>query len=255
MTSSNLADFDFLQLLLLLAGGKRTGVLRVSRGDDLFQCWLEQGRVRAIQLTSGEQELGGLAALVSMLRSPSGRFQFDEGLLHPDPPTDSPLDPLAYAALSALPEMELPFTTAARIPDPERLDLFDWTLQEKQIVEKIRAQVPLGELAHDPLARQVAARLARLGILRPRKLRTARLLVTVTHDVSGVVLVDDMIVNRWKNDLVRLPQYVGVRDEGGKSYRFPLRGHPDLGALICIPPDVLTKTRLRGGDSVLVKPL
>lgn len=254
MPLSNLADFDFLHLLLMLSQGQKTGALQIERGDERFSCWLEGGRVRGIQLRRRDGSLQqGSAALTAMLQDPQGRFRFDEGALAAMPTLDSPLEPLAYQALAALPDLPLPFEMAAKVPNPERLDLFEWTEAELGLLRRIREQVPLSELTGWEV--QVAARLAKLGIVRPRKLRTARLLVTVTHDVSSVVLVDEMIVARWQSDLVRLPRYVGVRDDGGKSYRFPVEGRVGLGALLCIPPDVLTKTRLRGGDSVLVKPL
>ncbi|AXG98145.1 DUF4388 domain-containing protein [Deinococcus wulumuqiensis] len=259
MTLGNLADFDVLQLLLLLAQGKRTGVLRVQRPGALFQCWLEGGQVRRVSLrrlrgAPGESDLEGAEALVGLLREPSGHFQFDEGVRSAHRPLDVPLDVVAYAALRELPAPELPFTGPARVTDPARLAAFPWSLSEWEVLDRIRAQVPLGDLAADPGAAALAARLARLGLLRERRLRTARLLVAVTHEVAGAVLVDAMIVERWKGDLGRLPEHVGVRDEGGKSYRFPVRGHPEVGALILIPPDVLTKTRLQAGESVLVKP-
>ena len=255
MTLSNLADFDVLQLLLLLAQGKRTGALRVQQPGGLFQCWLEEGRVRQVTLRGDAGEWQGLDALVALLRDPRGTFQFGEGDRSPQRPLDVSLDLLAYAALRELPAPELPFTGPARVTDPERLARLPWSLRERQILDRIGAQVPLGELASDPEAASLAARLARLGLLRQRRLRTARLLVAVTHEVAGVVLIDAMIVDRWKGDLGRLPQYVGVRDDGGKSYRFPLRAHPEVGALLYIPPDVITKTRLQAGESVLVKPL
>lgn len=259
MTLSNLADFDVLQLLLLLAQGKRTGVLRVQRPGAVFQCWLERGLVRRVSLRrqdgTQDDELEGADALAELLREPSGHFQFDEGVRSAQRPLQVPLDAVAYAALRQLPPPELPFTGPARVTDPERLASFPWTLAEWEVLDRIRAQVPLGELAADPEAAHLAARLARLGLLRARRLRTARLLVTVTHEVAGTVLVDAMIVERWKGDLGRLPQHVGVRDEGGKSYRFPVRAHPEVGAHLFIPPDILTRTRLQAGESVLVKPL
>ena len=260
MTLSNLADFDALQLLLLLAQGKRTGVLRVQRLDTLFRCWLEEGRVRRVSLqysrgSVSDRDLEGTDALVALLREPSGHFQFDEGVRGSYRPLNSSFDVLAYAALRELPAPELPFPGPARLTDAERLARLPLSLHEHQVLDRIAAQVPLSDLADDPEAAAVAARLARLGLLRQRRLRTARLLVEVTHEVAGVVLVDTMIVDRWQQDLKRLPQFVGVRDDGGKSYRFPLRGHPEVGALIYIPPDVLTKTRLQVGESVLAKPL
>ena len=56
--------------------------------------------------------------------------------------------------------------------------------------------------------------------------------------MRGVALVDDLIMRRWKEDLVRHPQLLALRDDAGNTYRFPLRSGPNLGTHLLLPPDL-----------------
>jgi hypothetical protein len=97
--------------------------------------------------------------------------------------------------------------------------------------------------------------LVRMGLLSPRKSRVARLSITVTREVRGVALIDELILKRWKEDLVRAPQQIAVRDDAGNVYTLPVRSGPDLGTQLFIPTELLMRTGLRSGDSVLVRPV
>lgn len=250
-TTSSLEHFDFLHLLRMLADGRKTGLLTVYRPDENFEIWLDQGLVRHMQMG----RLHGVLALAALLNDPKGRFQFEENRFHPNPSLKDSVDTLALEAMSSLPERQMPFAGPARFTDRDRLDSMDWTEEERRILRHIEQQTPVSDLWKDRVARGLVSRLLRLGLLKERRSRVARLSVTVTHQVRGVVVVDDLILRRWKEDLVRHPQLLALRDDEGNTYQFPLRSGPNLGTQLLLPPDLIMQTRLRAGDSVLVKPV
>ncbi|RJF71796.1 DUF4388 domain-containing protein [Deinococcus cavernae] len=249
--TTSLEHFDFLQLLRMLADNRKTGLLTIYRPQGDFEAWLEQGLVRHLQLG----HLQGVLALAALLNDPQGRFHFDEGRTHPSPALKQTVDSLALEAMASLPEQDMPFAGPARMTDAERLDAMDWTDEERHVLRQIEQQVPVSDLWSQPLARGLISRLLRLGLLKERRSRVARLVVAVTHEVRGVALIDDLIFRRWKEDLVRHPQVLALRDEAGHIYQFPLRSGPNLGTQLVLPPDLIMQTRLRAGDSVLVKPV
>lgn len=250
-TTSSLENFDFLHLLRMLADGEKTGVLNVIRDDGTFQCWLEGGKVRHLQFSAQV----GIKALSHLLQNPQGRFQFDEGKRHPSPDLNATLDAVATEALNDLPLRPLPFIGPARFASPERVEALSWTSDEQKVLRRIEMQTTLGDLSADPVARRVISRLSYLGLLKPRKSRVARLTVGMTREVRGVVLVDDLIFRRWKEDLVRHPQLLAIKDDAGNTYTFPLREGRGLGTQLLLPPDLMMQTGLRAGESVLVKPV
>ncbi|WP_019009999.1 DUF4388 domain-containing protein [Deinococcus aquatilis] len=250
-STSSLETFDFLELLYMLSGSGKTGVLAVYRPDGLFQCWLQGGRVRQIEFG----HLRGVEAAVKLLLDPRGRFHFEDGLTHPEPQLDASLDEVAFEVLDGLPEHKPMFDGPARITSPERVAAMRWTLQQQDVLRQVEAQRPLSDLTRDPGTHHMLAKLVRMHLLAPRKSRVARLSVTVTRTVRGVVVIDDLILRRWKEDLVRPPQHIAVRDDAGNVYTLPVRSGPDLGAQLLIPTDLLMRTGLRAGDSVLVRPV
>ena len=133
--------------------------------------------------------------------------------------------------------------------------IYSWLPLGLKVLRRIEQQTPISELWKDRMARGLISRLLRLGLLKERRSRVARLTVTVTHEVRGVALVDDLIMRRWKEDLVRHPQLLALRDDAGNTYRYPLRSGPNLGTHLLLPPDLIMQTRLRAGESVLVKPI
>ncbi|PTA66997.1 DUF4388 domain-containing protein [Deinococcus arcticus] len=250
-STTSLETFDFLELLYLLTEQRRSGVLHVERADGQFQAWLAGGRVRHLQF--GDDL--GVPALVRLLQAPQGRFHFDEGLTHPQPRMDALLDEVALEALEALPVQDLPFDGPARITSPERVSRMRWGLKELDILQQIEAQQPISDLARDPDAKRLLLKLLRIGLLAPRKSRVARLTVTVTRQVRDVALVDELIFRRWKEDIVRHPQSVAIRTDGGQVYTLPIRTASNLTTQLMVPPELLMRTGLRAGDSVLVKPV
>ncbi|THF69979.1 DUF4388 domain-containing protein [Deinococcus sp. Arct2-2] len=250
-STSSLETFDFLELLYMLSGSGKTGALSVQRPDGLFQCWLEGGRVRQLEFGA----LRGVDAASKLLLDPRGRFQFDDGLTHPAPQMDASLDEVAFEALDVLTEQKPLFDGPARITSPERVAAMRWTLQEQDVLRQIESQRPLSDLTRDSHTSRMLAKLVRMRLLSPRKSRVARLNVTVTRTVRGVVVIDDLILRRWKEDLVRPPQHIAIRDDAGNVYTLPVRSGPDLGAQLLIPTDLLMRTGLRAGDSVLVRPV
>lgn len=250
-TTASLETFDFLELLYLLTDQGRSGVLTVFRADGQFQAWIEGGRVRHLEFGRDR----GTRALVTLMTDPRGRFQFDEGLTHPDPRMDAPLDEVTLEVLEALPPAPLGFDGPARFTSRERLNRLRWTLRDQDILLMVDAQRPVGEISMDPEARRLLEKLHRIGLLTSRKSRVARLTVTVTREVQRVALVDELIFKRWKEDMVRHPQNVAVRTDDGEVYTLPVRSGSNLAALLMLPPELLMRTGLRAGDSVLVRPL
>ncbi|GGL05466.1 DUF4388 domain-containing protein [Deinococcus radiotolerans] len=250
-SSASLEPFDFLELLYLLSEQGRSGVLHVYRPDGQFQAWLESGRVRHLQLG----EARGAQALTRLMQDPIGRFHFDEGVTHPDPRLDVSLDEVAMEALEALPVQDLPFDGPARITAPERLRCLRWSMKELDVLQMIEAQKPLGDLNGDPEVHRLLLKLIRIGLLVPRRSRTARLVVAVTRQVRDVVLVDEVIFRRWKEDIVRHPQFVAVKRDSGQVVTLPVRVGANITNQLHIPPELLMRTSLRAGESVLVKPV
>ena len=250
-TTSSLEHFDFLQLLRMLADGGKTGLLTVYHPSGNFEAWLEKGLVRHVQMG----RLQGVLALAALLNDPQGRFQFEEGRLHPHPALNDSVDTLALEAMSSMPERMMPFAGPARFTDRDRLDDMDWTEEERRVLRQIEQQTPISDLWKDKMARGLISRLLRLGLLKERRSRVARLTVLVSSEVRGVAVIDDLIMRRWKEDLVRHPQVLVLRDEAGNTYQFPLRSGPNLGTQLLLPPDLIMQTRLRAGESVLVKPV
>ncbi|GGB64011.1 DUF4388 domain-containing protein [Deinococcus soli (ex Cha et al. 2016)] len=250
-STASLETFDFLELLYLLSEQGRSGALYVFRPDGRFEAWLEGGRVRHLQLA----EDVGVAALVRLMRDPIGRFHFDEGVTHPDPRLNASLDEVTLEALEALPVQDLPFDGPARITSPDRVQRMRWSMKELDVLKMIDAQKPVKDLVGDPDVKRMLLKLVRIGLLVPRRSRTARLVVTVTRQVRDVVLVDDLIFKRWKEDIVRHPQFVAVRGESGKVFSLPVRVGSNLTTQLMIPPELLMRTSLRAGESVLVKPV
>lgn len=250
-SSASLETFDFLELLYLLSEQRRSGVLSVFRPDGRFQAWLEGGRVRHLEL--GEHR--GPDALACLMQEPVGRFHFDEGVTHPAPSLDVTLDDVAMEALERLPVQELPFDGPARVTSPERVRRMRWSMKELDVLHLIETQKPLQDLTSDPEVKRLLLKLIRIGLLVPRRSRTARLVVSVTRQVRDVVLVDEVIFRRWKEDIVRHPQFVAVKRDSGQVVTLPVRVGANITNQLHIPPELLMRTSLRAGESVLVKPV
>ncbi|WP_424951731.1 DUF4388 domain-containing protein [Deinococcus sp.] len=248
-STSSLETFDFLELLYMLSESRRTGVLRVYRTQE-FQAWLQEGRIRHLEF--GYRR--GVAALADLLADPRGRFNFEEGQIHPDPHLDAEIDMVAMEALAELPVPELLLQGPARIGSPERVARMPWTLRQEGLLNEVEKGTPLRELARDPEALQVLARLARLGLLVPRKSRVARLTVAVTRQVKGVAVIDETILRRWRDDLGRHVSHIALRDSQNSVHTLPVTVGTTAGTHLMLPPELLVRTRLHVGDAVLVQP-
>jgi len=248
-STSNLETFDFLELLYMLCESRRTGVLRVYGGQE-FQAWLQNGRIK--HLESGRQR--GVAALSELLADPRGRFNFEEGQVHPEPDLDADIDTVAMEALAGLPISELLLQGPAKISSPERVARMPWTLRQEGLLREVEKGTPLRELAREPEALQLFSRLARLGLLVPRKSRVARLTVAVTREVKKVAVIDEMILKRWREDLGRHVSHIALRDPQNIVHTLPVTLGTTAGAQLMLPPELLVRTRLHVGDAVLVQP-
>lgn len=75
--SGDLGDFDLSEVLQILVMGRKTGVLELTESGDgraVGKVWLLQGRVTHAEKGEGAE---GVAALVEMIRSATGRFVFE----------------------------------------------------------------------------------------------------------------------------------------------------------------------------------
>lgn len=250
-TTASLETFDFLELLRMLSEQGRLGVLSVYRPDGTFQAWLEGGLVSHLQFGDAL----GTAALVRLMQDPVGRFHFDEGVTHPAPRLNARLDEVVLELLDTLAPPELDFEGPARLTSRERAGALRWSLRDQATLQQIEAQRPVADIARDPHAALLLRKLARIGLIGPRKSRVARLTVTVTREVRGVVLIDEAIFRRWKEDIVRHPQTVALRTDSGEVYTLPVRSGFNLAALLLVPPELLMRTGLRAGESVLARPV
>ena len=195
-----------------------------------------------------------MAALSDLLADPRGRFNFEEGLIHPDPHLDADIDSVAMEALADLPTPELLLQGAARINSPERVARMPWTLQQERILQDVESGTPLRELSRDPEALQMLSRLVRLGLLVPRKSRVARLTVAVTRQVKGVAVIDETILRRWRDDLGRHVSHIALRDAQNIVHTLPVTLGATAGTQLMMPPELLVRTQLHVGDAVLVQP-
>lgn len=248
--TTSLETFDFLQLMYLLSEQGRTGVLTVHRADGPFQAFLEGQRVRHFQFAAQT----GVPALLRLLRDPQGRFQFDEGVVHPNPLLNVNLDDVALEVLDGLPEKPLPYTGPAKLTSPERVARIRWGLKEQAILKQIEVQRPVSVLSQDPDARKLLQKMHQIKLIAPRKSRVARLSVAVTREVRGVAVIDELILKRWKEDMLRPPQNIAIKTDDGQVHTLPVRGGPNLSNSLLIPAELLMRTGLRAGDSVLVRP-
>lgn len=250
-TAGNLEHFDLLQLLTMLAQNAKSGVLTVQQREEQFEAWLLEGRVRHLQFG----KLHGVLALAALLKQSGGQFQFDEGRPCPAPTMNESVDSVALSALGNLPEAPMPFAGPARFTAPERIEAVEWPEADQRVLERIQQQTPMRELWQEARARKLVSRLLRLGLIKERKSRVARLTIAITREVRGVAVVDELILKRWKEDLARQPETLALRDDSGQTYTFVLRGGPGIGTRLLLPPDLIMQTPLRAGESVLAKPL
>lgn len=250
MTTTSLDPFDPLELLRLLAGRGSTGVFSVTHPGGTFELWLAGGRVQDVRFGAER----GAAALARLLHDPAGHFHFEAGLSCPEPTLDASLDELVLWALDRLPAEGPKFGGPAQLTSPERVAGLNWTPAQREVLRQIGAGRPLAELAQDPDARRLIVKLSRMGLLAPRTVRTARLTVGVTREGGGTARVDAQIYRRWQEGVARRLTQVAVRREDGTVVALPVQPDLNLGPRLLLPPELLLRTGLRGGESVLVKP-
>lgn len=246
-----LETFDFIELLSMLAKGGKTGALHVERDRREFSLYLQGGRVR--QMEGGD--LSGPAAMAEILRDPRGRFHFESGEKAPAPDLDLAHETFAMEALKLLPPPPLKFSGIGRLDAPEHFAELGLSLYEHEVVAGVGAGQPLSELARHPDAAALLGRLQRLRLITERKTRVARLTVQITQQVSGVVVVDDTIYKRWRDSEAAPIKGVQLRHEAsGKVHQLPVRPAPNIGSVILLPPELMIRTGLKAGESVLVRP-
>lgn len=250
-----LSQFDLIMLMVMLSQNERSGLLEIHETPHSLECWLHKGRVVHLQST----ELMGVPALTlilsQLMSQPQGYFFFKENKSCYRPSMDSSVDGALYHALAHLPEKELPCEGPARFSDPKRIASMEWNEGEQKVLMRVKQGEPLLDITSDARARNQLARLARLGLLKKRSVRTARLILTLTHDVMGVVVVDQKLLRRWQDDLGRRVNDVVLRTDDNELFSFLVKQSPDLGTDLLVPPDIFMRHHLYGGEAVMVRPI
>ena len=246
-----LEDFDFVELVYMLARGGKTGAMHLNRDGQAFALWLRAGRVR--QMSGPEVE--GEAALIDVLEDPRGRFLFEEAESAPAPDRDVSWEAFALSALKLIPPPPLKFSGAALIKEPQVFDDLELSMLEREVIRGVQEGHPLSELARTHEASALLGRLGRLRLITERKTRVARLTVQMTQQISGVVLVDELIFRRWRDAAGSHIDRVQIRSErSGQVHPAALRAVAGLGSVLQVPPDVMMRCGLRVGDAVQVRP-
>lgn len=262
--SNALEAFDLIELLRLLSQNQKTGVLRVHRGQQFFGLWLSGGKVRHM---SGANLDTDAAAFAHLLQDPRGRFQFEDGHQRsgeqwPEPTLNCGYEAFVYAALKLLPPPELKFVGTGRLVASERFAELDLNFYEQEVLRGVAEGKSLGELSigRDPQALALLARLCRLHLISERRSRMARLIVQVSRknnrQASNAAVIDDSIYQRWRAAAGGHIEHIQVKDErSGKVHQFKVIAAQDVGTFLQLPPELLLQKGLRGGDSVLVRPV
>lgn len=254
-SSGDLEQFDLISIMIMLAQSEKTGLLAIAETPHSLECWITKGRI--VHLKSGEL-LGvpALTLILSQLASKAqGKFLFQEREAYVQPSLDIGIDTAIFQGLVHLPEKPLPCKGPARFTDSKRIASMEWKQSDQEIVLKVNKGMPLSDIAKSAKARSVLWRLSRLGLLRKRKARTARLTLTLTHDVIDAVVIDQKLLKRWQNDLGRRVAGVAICTDEGYEYSFLVKQSPDLGADMLVPPDIFIRNNLYANDPVLVRPL
>lgn len=253
LTAVTLDDFDVVELLFMLARAERSGSVQIQHARGEFRVALVGGRVRDMSLG----DLHDDEALAALIEHPSGEVHFEERLnarAADQSPFDEDIEVLAFEALRRLPPPELPFTGPARLSAPERLENLLLSERELAWLAELDRGHTVEALSREPEAAALLARLARLGLLVPRKARVARLTLKVARDLRGLAQLDEMILDRWQEELGFKINQVELRTEAGGVLSLAVQPARQLGATLLISPAALLQNGLSSGSAVLARP-
>lgn len=242
----NLRDYDPAELLLLLSSAGRSGHFEVRASSGVFRLALREGRVGSVTFGEARDE----EALALLLRDPQGAFEFSAGAASCG--EGRVMSALLLGALRRLPLPALPFDGAARVRNDGVLATLELNEAERRALAEVGAGRKLSELEGE--VRAAAARLARLGVLAPRKVRVAQLTVGVWRDGGREAALDSSITETWTQQLGQFCGRLQVRTKEGRVLSLPARPAVRLGAQLLLSPEALVLHGLRVGDAVLVRP-
>jgi len=248
-------DFRLLSpidLLQLLAQGRKTGAFLVQAGPLEGGVYLERGRPVHALLGSRQGE----KALLEVLALKEGRFRFLPGERAQRTTLGLPLEAYLLQAVRVLDErVEVgPFD---RIAFGDRVFATHLTLapEELQLLSHLKGEVSLLDLVdRTGLSLEEAAlrvgHLARAGILqvRPRTPHTVRLVVALGEKGAGL---DALLLSAWRK---QYGAFQGVRVRGRKETVLPVEGVKGAGRRLLLAPELLLFHDLRVGEEVLVWP-
>jgi Domain of unknown function (DUF4388) len=225
LTAVTLDDFDVLELLFMLARAERSGSVCIQHARGEFRVALVGGRVRDMSLG----DLHDDEALAALIEHPSGEVHFEE-------------------RLNARAADQSPFDA------PERLEHLLLSERELAWLAELNTGHTVEALSREPEAAALLARLARLGLLVPRKARVARLTLKVARDLRGPAQLDEMILDRWQEELGLKISQVELRTEAGGVFSLAVQPARQLGATLLISPAALLQNGLSSGSAVLARP-
>jgi hypothetical protein len=248
-------DFRLLSpidLLQLLAQGRRTGAFLVRAGPLEGGVYLERGR--PVHAFFGFRE--GEKALLEVLALKEGRFLFLLGERAGRTSLGLPLEAYLLQAVRALDErVEVgPFD---RIAFGEGVLATHLTLdpEELRLLSHLKGEVSLLDLVdRTGLSLEEAAlrvgHLARAGILRvkPRTPHTVRLVVALGEKGASL---DALLLQAWRR---HYGAFARVRVKGRKEAVLPVEGVQGAGRRFFLAPELLLFHDLRVGEEVLVWP-
>lgn len=243
----DLQDYDVAELLLTLASARRSGWFEVRHPKGLFRLAMHQGRGSQAVLGAARNE-GALALLLS---DPRGGFAF-QGVSVTAGEAAS-LYQWLLSALRLLPPPPLDFEGAATWNPDVSAEEVSLSSSETRALLRLREGALLADLAAEPGALAGAARLARLGLLVPRKVRVARLTLGVWRAGGREALIDERIVQAWEQQCNFSGQLL-LRTADERVVRLVARATPALGAQLLLSPEAIAVHRLRVGDSLLARP-
>jgi len=244
----NLQDYDPAELLVMLAEAKRTGTFQVHHLQGPFRLTLSEGRVVAASFGS----VRDAAAVARLLRHPVGQFVFLPS--NESPRRGTSMSRALLAALRLVPPAPVDYDGQLRWRGDDTTDDLSLTDAEQRAVKEAEAGRSLADLRAEMDVYAAAARLLRVGLLVPRKVRVARLTVTVWRGGPEYAVVDASIMAAWARQVGEEPETVLVRTDAGHVATVPVRGAPDLGTQFMLAPEALVLYGLTVGEAVLVRP-
>ena len=270
LMTGQLGHFSLVELLQLLAGRERSGLLTVDHPKDEARLWLKDGDIVHAEFAGRT----GRNAIYGLLADEQGSYRFTDDVTAPRRSIDVSSEELLLDAIRR--------TDASRgrsrnlretyigdaVPTVQLSDGFDSSLELKpeevnflRFVDGRRSVNEIADLAELTLleVRQIISQLLHIGALKvtEHRPRTARLVCRL--DSSGLgpgeAGIDRAILASWKSALGYRPERVACRSRRGRVMVFAAVPQRKLGPFILLSRDTLLQNDLAADAPLLVKPV